>query len=752
MLHVSAAGFQEDLTGPWEYLPTSTTEVPDQALLKQAWPSMKLPSNWFLHGAKTYPSACKAASPQVDSNTVAMLAPFNDEKGFHHDGTVWFKRSFKAPEKLKGPLLLDLDMVDYYGEVFLNGQSMGKHEGYFQPWSVNLTPALKPGEENDLLIRVTSPNIPVDFSQRFPVGWPKSQNLVKGIFGYHDCRPGATSIRGQEQNTGGILRGLSLREAVGVEAERVWVKTLSASNEQARLSVEVTLQNWLDTPQTGELLISLTSPDGESLLKISKPFEVAAGSSKGVAIPLEVKQPELWWPWDVGEQPLYTLSVKPQFNEAAQQELAQTVTKQIGLREIKLGPNREWLINGKPYFFRGTNYIGTQWLSQADKAWYANDLGLAKAANLNTVRVHAHLARPELYEVADKLGLLIWQDFPLQWGYSDSPAFHASALRQAKDMVELYGSHPSIVVWSMHNEAPHAMWWMEKRDPEQNKALDNALAEQTRQLDPSRLTHRDTGTLNAHEYIGWYNGPLSGWREQWADIPEKKLPWFIEYGAQALPNKALLSHMLSEKALNPKHPADWDEWKFMGLQPERMFDTAGVSRGDSLDEWIANSQRYQSVITKFMTERLRQQKGKPTQGIANFMLVDCWPAITWSVLDYDRVPKAAYMTLKQVMQPLLPSIEYDPVDPMLPIKLWVINDTYTTYPNATLHWQLGTEPPQTKALSIAATSSKEAVTLGTLANQLIETDDKVLTVWITNEKGKLLSKNQLSAYDFWLND
>ena len=136
-------------------------------------------------------------------------------------------------------------MVDYYAEVFVNGASVGKHEGYFQRWSVDLTGALRKGK-NLIAVRVSAPALAFDLAQQFAVSWPKQQNQVKGIFGYHDTRPGATSVRGQERGTGGILRGIGLRaSSTGTSiSSRLKVTPLDVSEASARLVVEAVTRNW----------------------------------------------------------------------------------------------------------------------------------------------------------------------------------------------------------------------------------------------------------------------------------------------------------------------------------------------------------------------------------------------------------------------------------------------------------------------------------------------------------------------------
>ena len=167
-------------------------------------------------------------------------------------------------------------------------------------------------------------------------------------------------------------------------------------------------------------------------------------------------------------------------------------------------------------------------------------------ANINSICVHAHLERPEFYDLADELGVLVWQDFPLQWGYTDTRSFRDEALAQAADMVTQYGNHPSIGLWCMHNESPHAMEWMKKRSPDQNLALDEALTSRVRELDPSRIVHRDSGTGDGHHYFGWYEGALEDMAT--ADVE----PLVTEYGAASLPGLETLRTMFDDTALWPR--------------------------------------------------------------------------------------------------------------------------------------------------------------------------------------------------------
>jgi beta-mannosidase len=84
-------------------------------------------------------------------------------------------------------------------------------------------------------------------------------------------------------------------------------------------------------------------------------------------------------------------------------------------------------------------------LAEATPAELERDIVLAKQAGLDLFRVHAHVSRPELYDAADRHGVLLWQDMPLQWGYARG--LRKQAARQAREAVDLLGHHPSIAMW-----------------------------------------------------------------------------------------------------------------------------------------------------------------------------------------------------------------------------------------------------------------------------------------------------------------
>jgi len=351
--------------------------------------------------------------------------------------------------------------------------------------------------------------------------------------------------------------------------------------------------------------------------------------------------------------------------EKGKTELAQL----FGIRKIEIDKNWNWYLNNKPIFPRGTNIIPTQWLAEYTKEKIKKDIELLKEANVNAVRVHGHITREEFYSKCDEEGILIWQDFALQWGYEDSDEFIAEACSQIEDMVNFLFNHPCIGVWCCHNEPT---------DTNREK-LDFVLYQKVSSLDSTRYVNIASDEC-FHPYPGWYYGDY----REFSGLPGK--PFINEFGAQALPSLESLKEMFSPEEL---WPPKWKKWAYHDFQYDQTFNVAKIDKGKNIEEFIKNSQEYQARLLKYAIEHYRLAKFKEITGIFQFMFVDCWPGITWSVVDHKRIPKKGYYALKNAYQPVLPILKMRREiilegEKELKGALYVINDTFHRYEGANI--------------------------------------------------------------------
>lgn len=623
MLKSTALDSGGSLAGKWAFLPSGSAEMPaDNA----RWQSITVPGNWYT-------------------------------QGYDHHGVAWYRLIFTATTAPEMISTLHFNGVDYFADVWLNGKMLGSHEGYFQAFSFDVTPHLRSGE-NTLLVRVNSPlEKSEDFSLR--------KRLIKGIFSHHDTRPGgAWSERGQEKNTGGIWGTVRLQQSAQVQlvAQQIQVQPTQGLEQWL---VKVDLGVFGTLPANTQLHWRIGAWQGNSPLRNTLLIPIA--------------NPKLWFPHGYGEPNLYKLTVSAVNNG----KVLDSFERSIGFRKVRQSSQEIWYINDQRILLKGTNYIANQWLSEMTAADFRRDIQLMLGAHINTVRVHAHVTAPEFYRLCDEMGLMIWQDFPLQWGYQDTPVFHQQAVSQVSDMIRQFGHYTSIIQWTLHNEPPWDADWMQWKypdyNPQQNKVLDQRLYQAASKLDKTRPIAAISSTQQ-HPWLGWYSG-------RWLDYAKPtKVATIAEFGAQALPDRFTLAKIIDEVSALPRSKVDWQKWEYHNFQRKETLDIAKVSQGKTLDEFITNTQQYQAQLTQLAAESYRRQAYRPVGALFQFMLVENWPSMNWGAVDFWRNPKPGYYALQRAYQPILPSLAWNKVSYALgePIKLglWALNDSFTAYPAA----------------------------------------------------------------------
>jgi beta-mannosidase len=625
-----------NLNGTWQFCPVeSGAPAPPGAV----WGEMPVPSNWHLDGLPNYA------------------------------GDVLFRRRFQLdqPPGDRGALLR-FHGVDYSAEVWLNGTRVGSHVGYFAPFEFEVTDLLR--DENELEVLVSAP-------LEAPSDWPDRKRLIKGIFQHHDCRPGAWDPeRGQEQGSGGIWNRVELElvPPIYLVGLRVDARPPRQAGDPAPLRIDLQVHRSASAGQLVDafrvsLLARGRDPTDEAVPLLDVLVRRrAADDASPLRFDLELPDPRLWWPWDQGEPYLYELTADLRRVDGTPLD-ARSVD--FGVRELQIADDTTWWLNGRRLFPRGTNLIPTQWLSSYDQRAIERDVDLLRQANVNAVRVHAHVNRDELYSACDRVGIMVWQDFALQWSYQESDDFRDEACRQIAEMGRHLANHPSIVVWCCHNE-PSA-----NRD-----TLDPFLAAALRAVDASRVIE-EASDFRTHPYPGWY----------WSGVDEFRAcpggPFISEFGAQALPGREALEAMFR---LDQLWPPAWPAWAYHDFQYDQTVNVAGLPPGESLDDWIARSQTYQACLLQVAIESYRRAKYRPISGLFQFMFVECWDAISWAVLDHQRRQKLGYPALKRAFQPLLPSIDLRREHALpggeIQAGFWLVNDLPRAFVNLRLHFGL----------------------------------------------------------------
>ena len=659
-----------------------------------------------------------AAPDFDDSHWEAVRLPYLRHATFGSD-TLWYRHHVAGPPPVPGQrLLLRLGGAFYQTSVWLNGIALGEHEGYFQPFGFDVTDLIRPG---DNLVAVRC---------RFPVeaGAFKRKTAVAGIFADWDCKPYPSlyfpDLPAPNQWTVpvGLWQPAALVASgpVLIESFNVFPRLhhlagaargpMPDEAQSANLRLALRLRNLTSVPQPARVGVMVAPANFPAAAPAQAEWSLTLdpGEVRDVDHALELDHPRLWLPWTHGKPNLYQASLRVDASGSASQAV-----QSFGVREVRaeIAPGRwEWWLNGRRLFPKGSNYVSDFYLDRVTPEGLRRDLALARGANLDLLRVHAHIGPPELYRLCDEQGLLVMCDFPLIWTYgyglppADEAAFRASVFSQAEAMVHLLGSRPSIVLWSLHNEPPWtpdgAFLGHDIQQAGTNRDMDQASAARVRALDPTRPAIPASGELDQHLYHGWYTGG-------WLDNRDLQPSFPTEFGVQALPNEE--SPVWA--TVNTSWPVAHDDpsWAHAGFQ-SIFWASPGVGQPAqyaSLSEYIAESQRYQAFYIRYTIDQWRRQKFNPAGGYIHFLFTDGWPAITWSVLDYDRLPKAGYQALAEASRPVRLCLDLDPrgglspthgfhltwpAEGQLNLGLHLVNDDYRLSGPVNIRWWLEVRP------------------------------------------------------------
>ncbi|HEX9075250.1 MAG TPA: glycoside hydrolase family 2 TIM barrel-domain containing protein [Anaerolineae bacterium] len=651
---------------------------------------------------------CAKAAPALnDSNWEKVRLPHLRHSTVERD-TLWYRHHFKLEPPPDGVhVLLRFGGAFYDTRVWLNGVELGSHQGYFQPFGFDVINMVRPGD-NVVAVRC-----------RFPVeaGAFKRKTAVAGIFTDWDCKPYPSTyyphLPAPHEWTVplGLWQPVSLQMSgdVFVESFNVFPEVThphwTDGADSASVRVVLQLRNLTHVTKAARLGIEIAPHNfaGETAGRGNWEITLEGSTARRLTFTLNWPQPRLWFPWTHGAPDLYRATLSVASGEAPVHEFMQV----FGVRDIQaiIGEGRwEWSLNGRRIFPKGSNYVSDFYLDRVSTEGLGRDLALARGANLDLLRVHSHIGPSEFYRLCDEQGIMVMCDFPLIWTYAfnlpdeEQAAFHADVQRQIADMVELLGSHPSIILWSIHNEPPWApdgnFLGADVHESGTNRSLDQAAAEQVRTLDSTRPVIAASGQYDQHLYHGWYTG-------SWRDNRDLHPNFPTEFGVQALPN----ADSPFWATVKRDWPVDVEDstWAHAGYQSVYWI-SPGVgapSQYASLNEYIRSSQEYQAFYIRYTVDQWRRQKLNPVGGYIHFLFTDGWPAITWSVLDYARRPKAGYRALAEASRPAHVCVDIGEgytvesgfrltyaQGTRFKAGLYIVNDDYRLNGRAELRWWL----------------------------------------------------------------
>ncbi|MBJ7597314.1 glycoside hydrolase family 2 protein [Candidatus Nephthysia bennettiae] len=626
-----------------------------------------------------------------------------EEAAWVEDREWWYRFSFEGPETPPEPderLLLVLHGLDTFVTLWLNGERLGEHRNMFREAVFDVTPQLRAGAANTLALCFHPP-----LRQELPAApdpWGRNQERVgmrKAQYGYGwDWGPRLPTV--------GVWRPIELRRQKRAALLGVQFSTVELSGDRGRAVVRVRVEvDAFASRGPRRARLRLHDEDGTAA-ETTVDLVAVPGESAGGAY-LVVKDPHLWWTHDLGEPHLYTLDTVLE-DEGLVVDMR---SQRVGIRRMVLDQSPDpdepgsrffrFVLNHVPIFARGADWIpADSFLGPLTADRYSLLLSRSREANMNMIRVWGGgiYEHDVFYDLSDELGLLVWQDFMFACAsYPEEPAEFVSEVdAEARYQVRRLRSHPCLALWCGNNENQ----WIYDQLHWQNKVnrvpgalyYDEILPRAVAQLDgvtpywPGSPyggdDHNGQTDGDVHDWHVWHGGSPRRFGEEPvnANTPEavsyvryaEDMGRFIsEFGMHAAPVAETLRRVVPEGELYLHSPTldhhNKDEPKNKG--DNLMLAVTGLP--SDLQEYVDFSMIAQAEGLKFGIEHFRRRKPH-CSGTLFWQLNDCWPCLSWSVLDYYGLGKAGYFYSRRFYAPVLASCR---VSSEGAVELWITNDT-----------------------------------------------------------------------------
>jgi beta-mannosidase len=628
-------------------------------------------------------------------------------------------------------IFLRFSGLDTIAEIYLNNEHIGSADNMFVEYEYDVKTKLHQ-TENKLVIKFKSPTaksreylektpfklntgyaaipgVPYLRKAQYSFGWDWSPKLpdigiwkTVEIIGFDDVK--ITSVF---PYTSLNYNKNPLNVSAPSEFSRIEIKT-------ANLSIEIDFMFETENIEglNYRIKTQLTAPNGEMFVK-----EIPLRKQKEM-ISFDIINPHLWWTHDLGTPNLYNLEVS-----VLKEDVLEKLTLNIGLREIKLirktdrwGETFYFLLNGIPVFAKGANWIPIDSFIPRGKklGLYLMNLKHAKHANMNMIRVWGGGIYEDetFYNICDKLGLLVWQDFPFACAlYPYDELFIKSVEREAIQNIIRIRRHPSLALWCGNNEI-EGLWKrmliiseIADNEKEQYKFLvdfylkifEELLPRLIKKLDPTRpywpsspssgfirenLALRSSNNPNAgdsHYWAVWHgNMPFSAYR----DFNSR---FMSEFGFESFP---------SIKTIENFCPSDQYDFSSKIMENHQKNGAGNKKIKDymhkrftipkAFEHQVILSQVTQAEAIEYGVEYWRQNRSDyHCMGALYWQLNDCWPVASWSSLDYYGRWKALHYFAKRFYQPLYASVKEGPNQ----IEFWITNDLRETR-EVELEWKI----------------------------------------------------------------
>lgn len=469
-----------------------------------------------------------------------------------------YEKQLQVPEDWKGKrLFLRFQGANTIANVFINKKHLGEHRGGYGAFVFEITDAVKYGEKNSILVRVSN-----------------AEQL--------DIMP----LVGDFNMYGGIYRDVHLVitdelciSPLDYASPGVYLVQQSVTQESATVQAKVNLSNYTSNDLTRTLQLTLKDGD-KTILSETQTVSLKKGEATQEMIYFSLKNPRLW----DGQNDPFMYSAEVSLLDNGQ--VTDQVIQPLGLRYFEVDPDKGFLLNGKHLQLRGV-------CRHQDRAEVGNalrqihheeDTEIMLEMGVNAVRLAHYPQSTAIYDLMDKHGFVVWAEIPFigpggyeDKGFVDQESFKQNGREQLIELIRQHYNHPSICFWGIFNEL--------KEDGDNPIEYVKELNELSHREDPTRPTtsaSNQGGGLNYitdliawNRYDGWY-GSTPKTLATFLDNTHKNRPELkigvSEYGAGA----SIYHQQDSLSQTVPTawwHPENWqtyyhiENWRIINERP-----------------------------------------------------------------------------------------------------------------------------------------------------------------------------------------
>ncbi|MBP1637245.1 MAG: beta-galactosidase [Bacteroidetes bacterium] len=467
--------------------------MPDSILYSPTlgdWQSVTIPHTWN----------------NVDMQTV---------KNNYYAGDACYKKEFRPDVSLQDKrIFLRFEGVASVTEVYINKKLAGNHKGAFSAFVLEITPFLKFGETNQIVVKVNNaPRLDV-----IPVN-----NTLFGVYG-------------------GMYRPVQLiiTEKVNITvtdnaSPGIYIRQKNVSTTEADVNIKVKIENKDKAAKELRLVSTIFEQDGKVKTYQEIPITVFPQGRQIVEQTITVKNPHLWQ----GLEDPYLYKVVTRL--VSDNKVIDEIIQPLGLRHYELKAGDGMYLNGKKVPMYGVCRHQDWWQlgSALTNEQHDTDIAIIKELGATTIRL-AHYQQSEyFYSKCDSIGLMVWAEIPFVNQVTTKESENTK--QQLTELIRQNYNHPSIYIWGLHNEVYNPANY--------TSALTSELNDIAKSEDPDRYTVSVNGfgepghkvNMNAdvqgiNRYFGWYEKTIQD-IEPWIENLEKNYPNYkimlAEYGAEA---------------------------------------------------------------------------------------------------------------------------------------------------------------------------------------------------------------------------